>query len=144
MYLSPVPEAREVSRCCSVSWVAEEDDKPNDNIAAVETERRQFTSEVFISKEIFTIDGETALPARTWASAGSTKCNEGRRRGIRESSADRRQFAKSWISINYISSVSREEGGCAPGLGSPLSWRMHQSTASKPPGVFQRWTQVQG
>ena len=66
MYLNPVPEAREVSRCCrSVSWVAEDDDKPNDNIATVEIERRQFMSEVFISKEIFTIDGETSLPART-------------------------------------------------------------------------------
>ena len=70
-------------------------------------QRRQFTSEALVSRGIFTTDGETLLQAITWASASLTKCNERRRWRNKEGKMDRWQFAKSWININYVSSVSK-------------------------------------
>lgn len=62
------------------------------------------------------MDGETLPQANNWASASLIKCNERRRWGIRESKADRWQFVKSWININYIPSVSTEKEGSVPTL----------------------------
>jgi hypothetical protein len=72
--------------------------------------RRQLLEWVWVSNEIFSIDSETLLWANAWAPASAAACHEGRGLGIRESKADRWQFVKSWININYISSVSREKG----------------------------------
>lgn len=64
-------------------------------------------------------------------SASSTRCNEGTRWGIREGKVDRWQFVKSWININYISSVHRGKRGYIPGCGSPLRWWARWGTARK-------------
>lgn len=79
--------------------------------------RRQFMSEVWVSNEIFSVDREPLLQANTWASASSTNYNGGRRWGIRKNKADRWQFVKSWININYISSASGGKRGCFPVFG---------------------------
>lgn len=45
--------------------VAEDDTKPNDSIVTIEIEKRLFMSEMLVSREVFTFDGETLLQAST-------------------------------------------------------------------------------